>query len=337
MATVTPNFNFPVPQSTDLVKDGATAIAALGTSIDTQFVDLKGGTTGQVLAKASNTDLDYTWITNDVGDITAVTASSPLTGGGTSGDVTIGILDATTSNKGAVQLSTSTSSTSTSLAATASAVKSAYDLANAAVPNSIVDAKGDIIAASAADTPARLGVGTNGQVLTADSTAATGLAWATPSAGGMTSLATGSLSGASVVLSSISGSYIHLQLTISNFKPATDGASFYIRVNADNGSNRYFNGTVGSSSYSFNSTGWQVSNAQANSTDTGTIVIDLFNYTKTAGYKTGSSFAITDSGGTNYYSDQTLVYNQTPAITSLTMLPSGGNFTSGTYTLYGVK
>ena len=62
MATVTPNFLFPVPQSTDLVKDGATAIAALGTSIDTQFVDLKGGSTGQVLAKASNTDLDYSML-----------------------------------------------------------------------------------------------------------------------------------------------------------------------------------------------------------------------------------------------------------------------------------
>jgi hypothetical protein len=89
MATVTPNFLFPVPQSTDLVKDGATAIAALGTSIDTQFVDLKGGTSGQILAKASNTDLDYSWITNDVGDITAVTAGTGITGGGTSGAVTI--------------------------------------------------------------------------------------------------------------------------------------------------------------------------------------------------------------------------------------------------------
>lgn len=127
MATTTTNFNFPIPQSTDLVKDGATAIAALGTSVDTQFVDLKGGTTGQVLAKASNTDLDYSWTTPEIGDITGITASSPLTGGGTSGAVTVGILDATTSNKGAVQLSTSTSSTSTSLAATASAVKEAYD------------------------------------------------------------------------------------------------------------------------------------------------------------------------------------------------------------------
>jgi hypothetical protein len=125
MATVTPNFNWPVPTSTDLVKDGATAIEALGDSIDASLVDLKGGTTGQVLSKTSGTDMDFTWVTSD---------------------------DAN------------------------------------AIQNTIVDAKGDLIAATANDTPARLAVGTNGQVLTADSTAATGLAWATAS-GGSTNVA----------------------------------------------------------------------------------------------------------------------------------------------------
>jgi len=120
MATTTTNFGWDIPQSTDLVKDGATAIAALGQDIDTAFIDLKGGTTGQVLSKASGTDLDFTWVAQDDSN---------------------------------------------------------------AIQNAIVDAKGDLIAATAADTPARLGVGTNGQVLTADSTAATGLAWATPSSG----------------------------------------------------------------------------------------------------------------------------------------------------------
>jgi hypothetical protein len=91
MATVTPNFNWPVPTSTDLVKDGATAIEALGDSIDASLVDLKGGTSGQVLSKNSNTDMDFVWVTDAAGDITAVNVTSPITGGGTSGSVTIGL------------------------------------------------------------------------------------------------------------------------------------------------------------------------------------------------------------------------------------------------------
>ena len=88
MATTTSNFGWDIPQSTDLVKDGATAIAALGQDIDIALVDLKGGTTGQVLSKASGTDLDYTWVTPEIGDITSVVAGTALTGGGTSGAVT---------------------------------------------------------------------------------------------------------------------------------------------------------------------------------------------------------------------------------------------------------
>jgi hypothetical protein len=90
MATTTPNFGWPVPTSTDLVKDGATAIEALGDSIDASLLDLKGGTTGQVLSKNSGTDMDFIWVTDAAGDITAVTVTSPITGGGTSGSVAIG-------------------------------------------------------------------------------------------------------------------------------------------------------------------------------------------------------------------------------------------------------
>jgi hypothetical protein len=65
MATTTPNFGWVVPTSTDLVKDGATAIETLGDSIDASLLDLKGGTSGQVLSKNSNTDMDFTWIAQD--------------------------------------------------------------------------------------------------------------------------------------------------------------------------------------------------------------------------------------------------------------------------------
>jgi hypothetical protein len=79
------------------------------------MAELKGGTTGQVLSKTSNTDMDFTWVAQDDSN---------------------------------------------------------------AIQNAIVDAKGDLIAATANDTPARLAVGANGTTLVSDSTAATGLKWA---------------------------------------------------------------------------------------------------------------------------------------------------------------
>lgn len=114
MAT-SPNFNWPEPDNTDLVKNGALAIRTAVNAIDSSLVDLKGGTTGQVLSKTSSTDMDFTWVAQDDSN---------------------------------------------------------------AIQNAIVDAKGDLIAATANDTPARLAVGTNGQILVADSTASTGLKWA---------------------------------------------------------------------------------------------------------------------------------------------------------------
>lgn len=60
MATTT-NFGWTTPDNTGYVKDGALAIRTLGNGIDTSLVDLKGGTTGQVLKKTSGTDMDFEW------------------------------------------------------------------------------------------------------------------------------------------------------------------------------------------------------------------------------------------------------------------------------------
>jgi hypothetical protein len=59
----TPIYNWPTPDNTGLVKNGALDMRSLGNAIDASMADLKGGTTGQVLAKASNTDMDFTWST----------------------------------------------------------------------------------------------------------------------------------------------------------------------------------------------------------------------------------------------------------------------------------
>ena len=134
MTNPTSNFGWQMPTPTDLVTDLPADFEVFGQAVDSDFADLLGGTTGQILSKTSNTDLDFTWITNDVGDITNIAVTSPITGGGSSGSVTIGVSAASTAAAGVVQLSDSTSTTSSVLAATPTAVKAAYDLAAAAQP-----------------------------------------------------------------------------------------------------------------------------------------------------------------------------------------------------------
>jgi hypothetical protein len=195
MANPTSNFGWQMPTSTDLVTDLPADFEVFGQAVDTDFVDLLGGANGYILSKASATDLDFAWIPNDQGDITAVNVTAPITGGGTAGAVTIGVSAASTSASGVVQLSDSTSTTSSVLASTPTATKSAYDLAdtantaagtaqttaNNAIAKSTVTTAGDIIYRNAT-VPARLGIGTAGQVLTVNS-GATAPEWTTIATG----------------------------------------------------------------------------------------------------------------------------------------------------------
>lgn len=215
-----------------------------------------------------------------------------------------------------------------------------FNNANAAIAKTIVDAKGDIIAATAADTVARLAVGSNDQYLVADSSTATGLKWATLSAGSLTQLATGTLTGASVAITSISGSYTHLQLIITNFKPATDTATLRIRFNNDSNT-RYTSSTATSASgTAFGDTNMRLTNDGDDTVAQGLVIANIWNYANTTTWKICEVLGINNSSATTTdfsFAKYNNFYNQTTAVSEINLFPNTGNFTSGNYILYGVK
>jgi hypothetical protein len=104
--------------------------------------------------------------------------------------------------------------------------------ADAATQKATLTTKGDIYAASAASTPARLAVGANDTVLIADSTTATGLKWGTIAGGGMTLIQTITPSGAtSVSFTSIPTTYKQLYVLFRNITCSTSGETITVRLN----------------------------------------------------------------------------------------------------------
>lgn len=281
MSTTTTNFGWTVPSDTDLVKDGAAAIRTALGGVDTSFVDLKGGTTGQVLSKASGTDLDFTWVAQDDSN---------------------------------------------------------------AIQNAIVDAKGDLIAATAADTPARLAVGTNGQLLSADSTASTGLKWVdAPSSGGMTLLSTTTLSGSSTTISSISQSYKELVVYVKDF---SSNSSAYCRVefNSDTTASNYLQavdraGPSGAANYVDNGSAGLTTNGfdVSNPVDQFS-VLNFPDYANTTTRKVARSQTVSTTGGEPIaITTSNLAWKGTAAISQLVFRSTAGSFTAGTVEIYGVK
>jgi hypothetical protein len=73
---VTTNFGWSTPDNTALVKDGASAIRTLGSSIDSSMGELLGGTTGQILTKASATNMDFSWSSATAGSMTLLSTTT---------------------------------------------------------------------------------------------------------------------------------------------------------------------------------------------------------------------------------------------------------------------
>jgi hypothetical protein len=208
-----------------------------------------------------------------------------------------------------------------------------------------VDAKGDLIVGTGADTFARLAVGTNGHTLVADSAETTGLKWAAPAGGGMTLISTTTLSGSSITLSSIPQTYKDLRIIVRNFRPDTATGRYRMRINGDSNT-RYkqdlYLASAPNTNFTFGASFWELEDRAATSTGASQAYGDftLPDYTNSTTWKMiwGFSFVNNTTTSTNFnFNNYMSIYNQTPAITSLEIFQSTGNFTSGDVLLYGVK
>ena len=197
--------------------------------------------------------------------------------------------------------------------------------------------------ASTANAKSRLAIGTAGQVLTVNS-GATAPEWATPASGGMTLLATTSLSGSSTDITSISGSYKQLFLVLIDVYGSGTN-DFRFRFNSDTDTSNYYYNVVFQENATYNNqrsstAGYlQGGNVTTSSTQINKLngSILLPNYTST-----GSKYVKYDtmsiaSGGTNYQVMGTGLYIGGSAISSITILNSAGTFSGGTVYTYGVK
>ena len=208
--------------------------------------------------------------------------------------------------------------------------------ADAAIAKSLVTTKGDLIAATGASTPARLGVGSNDQVLVADSTTATGLKWGTAAAGSMTVIASGSLSGNTVTLSSIAQTYKDLRLVLKNVTISTPDEVF-LRLNGNSSTHYSYAQIVNnfsSVSGAQNSTYWLISDGFLSTSTPNETIFNLYDYTNSATWKTAQ---LNNSNGQDINKFMSLQYKSTTAITSISVIGFSTYTLGGTYILYGVN
>ena len=200
------------------------------------------------------------------------------------------------------------------------------------IQKSVITTTGDVIYASGANTPARLGIGTTGQVLTVSGGLPT---WATSASGGFTQLATGTLSTTSVNISGISGSYRDLYLYVQNYYgTGTDNVNYTFNSSATG----YSYARLKSAYVEINNNtaiGVQIPKPSPSANGIAVELLVINNYASTASGK-----LYTLNSLTNTASDQHGVFiggwNGTAAITSI-QLATASAFSGGTYTLLGLK
>ena len=203
----------------------------------------------------------------------------------------------------------------------------------------IFDAKADLLTATAADTPARLAVGANDTVLTADSSTATGLKWASPNPN-LVLIASGTLSGASLTFSSLSN-YDELILIAYNMTNSTGNGYPVVRVNNNSTTNydifSMYQNTAAFSEYTglsadvyYLNTGLSLRTSNAN------IVDFKFTNCKSAGFTNISGFStVVNSASIRTSEISSGIYGVSETVSSLVFYQTGGNWAGGTYRLYG--
>ena len=303
-----------MPTATDLVTDLPADFEVFGQAVDTDFVDLLGGTTGQVLSKTSATDLDFTWINNDQGDITGVTAGNGITVTDPTGPVpTVAINTAVTADLTTAQ--TLTNKTLTSPALTTPTI-------------STLTTNGDLLYGTGSGALARKAIGTTGQVLTV----ASGIpAWATPTSGGMTLLSTTSTTtGSAYTVSSIDQTYVNLLIVWQGLS-CTAGSVITLAFAGGNSST----GGVNQDGTTI-TTNAAAAKLHADTQAVGNAINCLItNYTATASKNLQIAYGGLSAGwrGGGY----TGFHSYDSAISTFTVTLSSGSFSAGSLKLYGVK
>jgi hypothetical protein len=265
-----------MPTSTDLVTDLPADFEVFGQAVDTSLADLKGGTTGQVLKKNSNTDMDFVWGADSAG------MTNPMT------------------------------------------------------------TTGDTIYSSSGSTPARLGIGSTGQVLTVSS----GLpAWATLATDKtIAQIASGTMpSASSLSLSSLS-TYDTIIVRLDGLTWATTNASIMVTINNDTAANyelvggynqTTYSAYIGSTSTNYFYAGFGA--ASQNRTDANNYRFYVFTNCKAAGFTTAViNEGFVSSGGDTPNANATGIYKSAAAVSSIQFKTStGNNYTAGNYVIWG--